>query len=299
MSNRIVSRILEGIPTEEGAGVKLSRLLGTPRLDYLDPFLLFDEFRSDNTEDFIAGFPEHPHRGFETVTYLKRGKFHHRDSNGNEGLLEPGAVQWMTAGRGIIHSEMPEVSEGSLWGYQLWINLPSRLKMIEPHYQDIPAESIPNVEWQGALVTVIAGDFHGSHGPAQPRFPVLYFDVELSPSSAFMHAVPPEMNCFCYLYEGALTAEPAERAGRVSADSGSGRLIILDGGDSVAVKADSEKAGFLFVAGNRISEPLARAGPFVMNTREELYRTFEDYRSGRLANAKVMGPNDEETGRTR
>ncbi|MBZ5498577.1 MAG: pirin family protein [Acidobacteriia bacterium] len=198
-------------------------------------------------------------------------------------LLNPGSVQWMTAGRGIIHSEMPEISDGSVWGYQLWINLPSRLKMIEPHYQDIPASRIPVIEWQGARVKVIAGDFHGSNGPAQSRFPVLYFDVDLSRDHTFSHPVPQEMNCFCYLYEGAITLGPEEQPRDVGADSAAGRMIVLGDGDSLLIRATSEKAGFLLVAGNRIGEPVARAGPFVMNTREELYRAFEDYRSGRLA----------------
>jgi len=282
MTIRTIGRILDGIPTQDGAGVKLSRLLGTPRLKSLDPFLLLDEFKSDNTNDFIAGFPEHPHRGFETVTYLKRGKFHHRDSSGNQGLLTAGSVQWMTAGKGIIHSEMPEVSEGSLWGYQLWINLPSRLKMIEPQYQDIPSERIPRIETQGAQVAVISGEFDGSRGPAQPHFPVIYLDVELSAQSNFAHSVPAEMNCFCYLYDGSImpAAHGPDRATVV--DSGAGRLIVLQEGESVLLRTASAKAGFLLIAGRRIGEPVARAGPFVMNTREELYRAFDDYRSGRF-----------------
>lgn len=279
MQVRRVKQILTGTPAEDGAGVKLSRVLGTARLDYLDPFLLLDEFKSEDAGDYIAGFPSHPHRGFETVTYLKHGRFRHKDSKGNEGLLTPGSVQWMTAGRGIIHSEMPEMSDGLLWGYQLWLNLPSRLKMTEPRYQDIPPERIPEVELAGASVKIIAGEFAQARGPAQAWYPVNYFDVALAPGSSFAHPVPPEMNSFCYLYEGNARFGPAAQSDKV----GEGRLIVFDDGETVRGETEKEKAGFLFLAANRIDEPIARAGPFVMNTREELYQAFQDYKAGTLA----------------
>lgn len=277
MKERSVERIIEGMPAEDGAGVKLKRILGTPDLDHLDPFLLLDEFKSANASDYIAGFPPHPHRGFETVTYLKAGNFRHRDSKGNEGSLSPGSVQWMTAGRGIIHSEMPEMKDGLLWGYQLWINLPSRLKMTEPRYQDIPAEKIPSVALDGANVKVIAGEFAGARGPSQTWFPVVYVDVAVSPGGALAVPIPSEMNCFIYLYAGSLLW--AERSEPIS----SGRMIVAGSGEKIAVRAGFDGAGFILVAGNRIGEPVARAGPFVMNTREEIAQAFSDYRRGTLA----------------
>ena len=188
MKSRVVEQIVAGIKTTDGAGVNLRRIIGSPELNLLDPFLLLDEFKSDDKDDYIAGFPSHPHRGFETVTYLMHGAFRHRDSKGNEGHLRSGSVQWMTAGRGIIHSEMPEQEDGQVWGYQLWVNLPQKYKMTEPRYQDIPAEKIPVVEENGRMVKIIAGEYDGVEGPAESFFPISYFDVTLEANSSFRHA---------------------------------------------------------------------------------------------------------------
>jgi len=269
-------RVVEGMETHDGAGVKLLRIMGQPDLDQLDPFLLLDEFKSENRDDYIAGFPPHPHRGFETVTYMKYGKFRHRDSRGNEGLLSDGSVQWMTAGRGIIHSEMPEMSDGLLWGYQLWINLPAKLKMIEAGYQDISREEMPVVEDGKAKVKIISGEFHGKKGPARNRLPFDYFDVEVEENGSFETPAPAERSAMVYLYEGSL--EGLDKFGQVK----EGNLIIFGEGDSLKIKAGSNGAGFLFFSADRIGEPVARGGPFVMNTREEVLQAFADFQAGRL-----------------
>ena len=274
MSVRPVEQIVSGMATQDGAGVQLTRILGSSRLDHVDPFLLLDEFKSNDPNDYIAGFPSHPHRGFETVTYLKHGNFRRKDSRGNEGFLVPGSVQWMTAGRGIVHSEMPEQNEGLLWGFQLWINLPSSLKMIDPRYQDIPPDQIPVVAHREGNVKVIAGEFSGARGPAETHLSVIYFDVALSANEEFVHPVASAMNCLSYLYEGRVvwdreTVEP-------------GHLIVAGAGDEIRVQTEGGAARFLLIAADRIGEPIARAGPFVMNTDEELHRAFSDYQAGIL-----------------
>ena len=274
MSVRPVEQIVAGMATQDGAGVQLTRILGSSRLDHLDPFLLLDEFKSNNPNDYIAGFPSHPHRGFETVTYLKHGNFRHKDSRGNEGFLVPGSVQWMTAGRGIVHSEMPEQNEGLLWGFQLWINLPSSLKMIDPRYQDIPPDQIPVVPHREGTVKVIAGEFNGARGPADTHLSVIYFDVALSANEEFAHPVGSAMNCLSYLYEGRVVWD------RKTVESG--HLIVAGAGDEIRVQAEGGAARFLLIAAERIGEPIARAGPFVMNTDEELRRAFSDYQAGIL-----------------
>lgn len=273
---RAVKQIIRGIPTTDGAGVNLKRILGTPELNYLDPFLLLDEFKSENPDDYIRGFPPHPHRGFETVTYLLHGKFRHRDSKGNEGLLMPGSVQWMTAGRGIIHSEMPETKDGLLWGFQLWVNLPSDLKMAEPGYQDIPAERIPDVRHDDVKVRIIAGEFAGTTGPAKTQFPIVYLDVHMSSASTFTHSIPSEMNSFCYVYEGTVNSGPEDDLQRGK----EGEMMVFGDGDTVRIVADDSEAKLLYLAANRLNEPVARAGPFVMNSEGELRKAFTDYRNG-------------------
>ena len=273
---RPVKQTIKGILTTDGAGVNLKRILGTPELDHLDPFLLLDEFKSENPDDYIAGFPPHPHRGFETVTYLLHGKFRHRDSKGNEGLLMPGSVQWMTAGRGIIHSEMPETKDGLLWGFQLWVNLPSDLKMAEPDYQDIPGERIPEVRHDDVKVRIIAGEFAGKRGVTKTRFPIVYLDVHMSPGSTFTHSIPSEMNSFCYVYEGTVNLGPEDNLQRGK----EGEMMVFDDGDEVKIVADDSEAKLLFLAANRLNEPVARAGPFVMNSEGELRKAFADYRNG-------------------
>src|SRR5690348_9097749 len=214
MSSRTITRRVRGIPTSDGAGVKLTRVIGQPMLDALDPFLLLDEFGSEAATDYIAGFPDHPHRGFETVTYMLDGRMRHRDNHGNSGLLEAGSVQWMTAGRGIVHSEMPEQERGLMSGFQLWINLPAKDKMIEPRYQDIAPGRIPVVTAPGGVkVKVIAGTFAGTQGPVVPGSPApLYLDVALPAGSTFEVSLPAEHSAFTYVYEGAAEIGPEGRS---------------------------------------------------------------------------------------
>ena len=275
---RKISAEIAGQPTTDGAGVNLTRFIGSPELSDLDPFLLLDEFRSSDSGDYQAGFPNHPHRGFETVTYLKAGRFRHRDSQGNQGLLTPGGVQWMTAGRGIIHSEMPETTEGLVWGYQLWINLPAEHKFTVPRYQDIPPEQVPEVTGHGVKVRLITGDYGGQSGPAKTWISTLYFDIELEPGAVFTHSVPPNRSGFVHLYTGSLTAGPETESQEAQAS----QLLVLGEGDTVRLQGGSEGAGCLLVAGERLDEPIARAGPFVLNTREQLEQAFRDYQAGVL-----------------
>jgi redox-sensitive bicupin YhaK (pirin superfamily) len=258
----------------DGAGVKLNRVIGGPDLPQLDPFLLLDEFRSDDAADYLAGFPEHPHRGFETVTYMLAGRMRHRDNQGNAGLLGPGSVQWMTAGRGIVHSEMPEQENGLMQGFQLWVNLPAKDKMTAPRYQDIEPGRIPEVESSGARVRVIAGSYRGVRGPVQADATApLYLDVFLE-DGEFQAAVPAEHNAFVYVYEGSL-----DIAGRAVTR---GELAVLRGGDAVAASAGDAGARFILVAGRPLKEPVARYGPFVMNRPEEIQQAMRDFTEGRL-----------------
>jgi len=274
---RDVAGILPGEDTSDGAGVKLKRSLGGPRLQHFDPFLLLDEFRSDQAGDYIAGFPDHPHRGFETVTYMLAGRMRHRDNQGNSGLLQPGGAQWMTAGRGIVHSEMPEQEDGLMWGFQLWVNLPSKDKMVPPRYQDIDPADVPEVEAaDGARVRVVAGTVEGVTGPVsdiavQPT----YLDVTLQPGQSFTHSLPESHNAFAYVYGGSLTVA-AKRA--VNGD-----MVLLGLGDTFAASHEgAEETRFLLIAGQPIGEPVARYGPFVMNTRDEIIQAFQDYEAGRF-----------------
>ena len=272
---REVGRVVRGMAASDGAGVKLNRVIGGPDLPQLDPFLLLDEFRSDDAADYLAGFPEHPHRGFETVTYMLAGRMRHRDNQGNTGLLGPGSVQWMTAGRGIVHSEMPEQENGLMQGFQLWVNLPAKDKMTAPRYQDIEPGRIPEVESTGARVRVIAGSYRGVRGPVQAEATApLYLDVFLE-DGEFEAAVPVEHNAFVYVYEGSL-----EVAGRAVTR---GELAVLRGGDTVAASAGDAGARFILVAGRPLKEPVARYGPFVMNRPEEIQQAMRDFTEGRLA----------------
>ena len=277
---RSIARIITGIPTSDGAGVRLKRILGSPELDNLDPFLLLDEFKNDNPDDYIAGFPPHPHRGFETVTYMLRGKMRHEDSVGNSGLLADGAVQWMTAGRGIIHSEMPEQTDGLLWGYQLWINLPARLKMTPARYQDIPAEQIPEVSADGSTVRVIAGVFEGVAGAAETLTPVTYLDAHLDAGRSLALPLADGFNGLVYVYEG--TIDGVDSLGRARPVD-AGKMAILSQKGDVELTAGVEGARCLLITGAALDEPIARMGPFVMNTRAELTQAMEDYRGGTLA----------------
>jgi len=271
---REVVRLVRGMAASDGAGVKLNRVIGGPDLPQLDPFLLLDEFRSGDAADYLAGFPEHPHRGFETVTYMLAGRMRHRDNQGNTGLLGPGSVQWMTAGRGIVHSEMPEQENGLMQGFQLWVNLPAKDKMTAPRYQDIEPARIPEVESAGARVRVIAGSYRDVSGPVQAQATApLYLDVFLE-GGEFHAAMPVEHNAFVYVYEGSLDV-----GGRAVAR---GELAVLSHGDALAATAGDAGARFILVAGRPLKEPVARYGPFVMNRPEEIQQAMRDFTEGRL-----------------
>jgi redox-sensitive bicupin YhaK (pirin superfamily) len=274
---RPIERLITGRPTSDGAGVKLTRVLTQDLQQRLDPFLMLDAFGSDSADDYIAGFPDHPHRGFETVTYMLAGKMRHRDSAGHEGLLADGGVQWMTAGRGVIHSELPEQSEGRMEGFQLWLNLPAKDKMSAPWYRDIQSAEVP--EWRGEGVTarVIAGATHGVQGAVQREgTQPLYLDLHLAPGTRFEQPLPEAHNAFVYVYRGALRIGeqdvPAQRM-----------AILRNTGDGIAVAAGSEGARAILVAGRPLKEPIVQYGPFVMNTQQEIFRAVEDFRAGRLA----------------
>jgi len=271
---RDIVRRVAGIETSDGAGVRLKRSLGGPHLGELDPFLLLDEFRSDKADDYLAGFPDHPHRGFETVTYMLAGHMRHRDSVGNEGNLVPGSVQWMTAGRGIIHSEMPQQENGLMWGFQLWVNLPAADKMSAPRYQDIPPERIPEVIiGNGTTVRVIAGSFAGLSGPVEGIATApLYLDVTLPEGASLEIPIPAQHQGFVYPFEG---------SGRISGASlDTGTLGVLGEGKGIGASAGADGYRFLVVTGTPIGEPVARHGPFVMNTKAEIYRAVMDFQNG-------------------
>jgi redox-sensitive bicupin YhaK (pirin superfamily) len=279
MSSRAITRRVRGIPTSDGAGVKLTRVIGQPMLDSLDPFLLLDEFGSDSATDYIAGFPDHPHRGFETVTYMLDGRMRHRDNHGNSGLLESGGVQWMTAGRGIVHSEMPEQEHGLMRGFQLWVNLAAKDKMMQPRYQDIAPDRIPTAEpAAGVKVRVVAGDLFGVLGPVDGiAIEPVYLDIALQPGTQLSVPLPDGHSAFAYVFEG-----DAVRVG--SETLGLRELGVLSKGDAVelAVAADAKAARVLLVAGRPLDESVARYGPFVMNTPEQIMQAMQDYQSGRF-----------------
>lgn len=279
---RRIERIVRGRPTTEGAGVELTRVIGQPDLPMLDPFLMLDAFRSDRPGDYIAGFPPHPHRGFETVTYLLAGRMRHKDSAGHEGVIEPGGIQWMTAARGIVHSEMPEQEDGLLEGFQLWVNLPAAHKMDPPAYQEHPAEAIPVERREGGVsVRVIAGRTgRGTAGPViQPLTEPLYLDVELPPGARFDEGLPVDHNAFAYAVSGTLQVGDG---GNGVAELGRDDLGVLSRGERLSVRAGPAGARFLLVAGRPLHEPVARGGPFVMNTQTEIRQAFADYQAGRL-----------------
>ncbi len=270
---RNISHLIEGIATQDGAGVNLTRIIGSPELNMLDPFLLLDEFGSENPNDYIAGFPPHPHRGFETITYMLNGKFTHKDSAGNEGHLSDGGVQWMTAGRGVVHSEMPEQSEGLMRGFQLWLNLPKEKKMIDPSYHDIQADKIPSVLLENAKVKVISGEFQSTEGPGRPHTGVLYLDVHLNKSSGISIPINENWNAFIYVYEGEIESNLSVPKGN---------LAVLDTDGIFECRSISSDTKFILAAGEPINEPVARGGPFVMNTKGEVLQAFDDYQSGKL-----------------
>ncbi|MFL3051729.1 MAG: pirin family protein [Candidatus Neomarinimicrobiota bacterium] len=270
---RNISHLIEGIATQDGAGVNLTRIIGSPELNMLDPFLLLDEFGSENPNDYIAGFPPHPHRGFETITYMLNGKFTHKDSAGNEGHLSDGGVQWMTAGKGVVHSEMPEQSEGLMRGFQLWLNLPKEKKMIDPSYHDIQADKIPLVSLENAKVKVISGKFQSTKGPGRPHTGVLYLDVHLNEASGISIPINENWNAFIYVYEGEIESNLSVPKGN---------LAVLDTDGIFECRSISSDTKFILAAGEPINEPVARGGPFVMNTKGEVLKAFDDYQSGKL-----------------
>jgi hypothetical protein len=291
MSTRTLTQVIESMPTSDGAGVKLRRSLGSQPGLRVDPFLMLDEFYSDDPNDYLAGFPSHPHRGFETVTYMLDGRMRHEDHLGNRGDLGPGDVQWMTAARGIIHSEMPQQSEGRMRGFQLWLNLPSKEKMNPAHYRDIPAARIPVVKLpNGGEVKVIAGtltvDSSITHGPINGSAAALstdpqYWDVHLPPEAEFSAPITAGHNAFLYAYEGNARIGPAGAAKTLPHRAAG----ILSEGDSIRVEAGADGVRFLFLAAKPLREPVVQYGPFVMNTRQEIEQALADYRDGRFGAA--------------
>jgi len=278
---RQVVRTVQGMPTSDGAGVKLRRVIGQPQLPELDPFLLLDEFGTDRPGDYIAGFPSHPHRGFETVTYMLDGRMRHRDNHGHEGILVPGSVQWMTAGRGIVHSEMPEQEEGAMRGFQLWLNLPARDKMSAPKYQEFGPDRIPvATPAAGVDVKVIAGTVGTVIGPiSQPATEPTYLDVGLQAGATFQHVLPAEQAAFLYVYEGEVRVGDAQTGSSLAA----GHLAVLGEGERVILSGTaSEQSRLILVAGRPLRETVERYGPFVMNTRAEILKAISDFQSGRF-----------------
>jgi redox-sensitive bicupin YhaK (pirin superfamily) len=278
---RQVTRVVRGMPTSDGAGVKLRRVIGQPELAELDPFLMLDEFGTDKADDYIAGFPDHPHRGFETVTYMLDGRMRHRDNHGHEGELVPGSVQWMTAGRGIVHSEMPQQQEGRMRGFQLWLNLPARDKMTAPKYQEFGPERIPvATPAAGVSVKVIAGQVGAVTGPiSQPATDPTYLDIALDGSAGYLHSLPNEHAAFLYVYEGLVRVGHGVAATAVNA----GELAVLSEGAQVQLAGtDGHLSRAILVAGRPLHEPVARYGPFVMNTREQILQAVEDFQKGRF-----------------
>jgi redox-sensitive bicupin YhaK (pirin superfamily) len=274
---RKVVKVVRGMPASDGAGVRLNRIMGQPGLPDLDPFLLLDEFRSDKGSDYVAGFPDHPHRGFETVTYMLAGRMRHGDHMGNVGLLRPGSVQWMTAGRGIVHSEMPEQEDGLLWGFQLWVNLPAKDKMTAPRYQDIDPEKIPMVTGKdGVGNRVVAGKVGEVEGPVQGvATEPLYLDIMMPGGVAYGVRVPPAHTGFVYVFEG------EARIGETTLARGD-LGVLSTGDDLVELVATDEGARLILVAGKPLKEPVAKYGPFVMNTPQQIKEAIADYQAGKF-----------------
>ncbi len=275
---RPVAKLAPGVPASDGAGVKLTRVIGTENLGDVDPFLMLDEIRSSEGSDYIAGFPDHPHRGFETVTYVLAGRMRHRDNHGNSGLLTPGSVQWMTAGRGIVHSEMPEQEDGLMWGFQLWVNLPAKDKMIAPRYQDIAPDRIPEAALPGgARVRVLAGEFAGQRGPVEGVVTApLLLDLDVPAGGRVAIPVPGGHSAFAYVFAGeALIGDPAVTVPR-------GTAAVLGAGDAALVRGGAQAARVLLAAARPLRETVARYGPFVMNTPQEIRQAIADYQGGRF-----------------
>jgi redox-sensitive bicupin YhaK (pirin superfamily) len=280
MKPRELRQLVPSTRVSDGAGVTIHRSIGTPALRQLDPFLMLDQFGSDDPDDYIAGFPDHPHRGFITVTYMLDGHMQHQDSMGNRGDLRPGSVQWMKAASGVIHSEMPQQEHGMMRGFQLWLNLPASEKMSDPAYQEFSADKIPLFEENGKRVKVISGEYQGVHGPVNdPHTGVVYLDVELAPGTVFQQQVNPQANAFIYVFEGS-----ASIAGKTAPTHS---LLVLGPGDGVEIATADERARFILVAGNPLNEPVVYYGPFVMNSREEIMQAVDDFNRGKLVRTKA------------
>lgn len=280
MSKRSVKLTINPRAISEGAGVTVHRTIGTSALRHLDPFLMLDHFGSDNPDEYIAGFPDHPHRGFNTLTYMLNGHMLHQDSMGNKGDLSSGGAQWMKAASGVIHSEMPQQTAGLMRGFQLWINLPAREKMSTPAYQEYSPAVIPQYTDKGTVVKVLCGQYHEVRGPIEdPNTHVHYFDVEIAPGQTFNWQIDNNMQCFIYVFEGDVTLE-----GTVLTKHS---FAVLTEGDSVQTIAGTQGGRFIIVAGRPIGEPIVQYGPFVMNTEEEIQQALEDYRAGQLVQRKA------------
>jgi len=264
-------RIIQGEKVKDGAGVSLNRVIGGRGLNHANPFLMLDEFRSDDSKDYAAGFPMHPHRGMETITYMVKGSFTHRDSRGNEGNLNAGEVQWMTAGRGILHEEMPAMKDGELWGYQLWVNLPKQLKMTEPRYSHLKVEDIPVIEEDALSVKLISGKYAQQEGPAKPYYPVDYMDVRFN-GGTFKRDLK-GVN-LVYVHSGEVTIKTKNHGVNVNA----GDLCLLE--DEGIVNICGEDAGILFISAEKLDEAVAKSGPIVMNTMDEVMQAIDDFNNG-------------------
>lgn len=275
MTNRTIKQLVSGMPTQDGAGVSLTRIIGQRVLPNLDPFLMLDFFGSDKPDEYIAGFPPHPHRGFQTVTYMLKGRMRHRDSVGNEGIIEDGGIQWMNAGKGIIHEEMPQQTDGLLKGFQLWVNLPAKDKLSEPGYQDIQPDEVTTVTvGQGITAKVLAGELNGVSGPVNTaRVKPLFVDLHWQANGMATVPVPAGHSAFIYCYEGALQVSNETVAG--------GKLAVLNDGDEVEL-ATGESGKAILVAAAPIGEPVVQYGPFVMNTQAEIHQAISDYQQGKL-----------------
>ncbi|WP_296223871.1 pirin family protein [Ralstonia sp. UBA689] len=286
---RRVERIVTGRATSDGAGVKLTRVLTNNLQRRLDPFLMLDAFRSDDPNDYLAGFPDHPHRGFETVTYMIAGRMRHRDSAGHEGLLQHGGVQWMTAGSGVVHSEMPEQEDGVMEGFQLWLNLPASDKMTTPWYRDIPSNEIPEFTTEdGVAVRVIAGESQGVQGAmTREATKPLYLDITLPAGASFAQPLPAGHNAFVYVFRGSALVGDAEASGNAGLqrveDKQMAILANTEGSDGVVIRAGDAEARVLVVAGKPLNESIAQYGPFVMNTQEEIFQAVRDFQAGKFA----------------
>lgn len=279
MSVRKIRQLLRATAISEGAGVTVQRTIGTPALRHLDPFLLLDHFSSDNPDEYIAGFPDHPHRGFITLTYMLDGHMLHQDSMGNRGDLRSGGIQWMKAASGVIHSEMPQQTDGLMRGFQLWINLPASEKLNDPEYQEFAAARIPTIDAKDASIKLISGEYEGQIGPiTDPHTNVQYLDVSLAPGRDFNHALDRGFTAFIYMFEGS-----GQMAGH---DVPTHALVVLEPGERLSVKAGARPARFIVVAGRPLKEPIVQYGPFVMNTEQEIRRALDDLRNNRLVGTK-------------